>query len=527
MQTIEVVIALLAGVALLAAVADRAGLPYAAVLVLGGLLLGLVPGLPSVRLDPQLVLFGFLPPLVYAAAFQAASFDLRSQAAHILTLSTGLVLLTVAVVAVVGRTVVGLGWVPALVLGALAAPTDPVSASSVMRQVGAPERIIAILEGESLINDGTGLAAFQVAVAAAAGGISVGSGILRFVAISIGGCAIGLVCGWVLVRLRRRLDEPSLEIVLGLLTAFGAYTAAAAAGASGVLAAVVAGLYAGGRAQDISSASARLHMEPFWDALVFVLESVLFLLIGLQLPTIVPGLPRGSLGAGIADGVLITVVVLGVRAGWMGALRVLRPLGAAGGAREGRLGTAELTVLGWSGMRGALSLAGALSIPALAAGHPFAGRDQIIFLVYVVVVGTLVLPSIGLQSLLRWLGLAAGEELARVELGARVRVVHAALARLDEMVDGDEVPPRTVDGLRATLELRLQRLNARGARHDRKPAAEPVGGDLDGSLTRVRRELIDAQRRALAEMRAGRRAPTQVLARIQRDIDLDETRLHG
>ena len=214
-------------------------------LVLGGLVLGLIPDVPQVRLDPQLVLLGLLPPLVYAAAFQAASYDLRSNLANILTLATGLVLITVVAVAAVGRALTGLPWVSALVLGALSAPTDPVSASSVLRGVGAPERIVAILEGESLINDGTGLAAFQVEVAAAAGGISIGAGLLKFVEISVGGCAVGLVAGWLLVRLRRRLDEPSLEIVLGLLAAFGSYVAAYGLGWSGVLAAVTAGLYAG------------------------------------------------------------------------------------------------------------------------------------------------------------------------------------------------------------------------------------------------------------------------------------------
>jgi Na+/H+ antiporter len=528
MRTVEVVIALLAGVALLAAVADRAGLPYAAVLVLGGLLIGLVPGLPAVRLNPNLVLFGFLPPLVFAAAFQAASFDLRSQAGHILTLATGLVLLTVVVVAAAGRAITGLAWAPALVLGALTAPTDPVSASSVMRQVGAPERIIAILEGESLINDGTGLAAFQVAVAAAAGGTSIGAGVLRFVAISIGGAAIGLVLGWVLVRLRRRLDQPSLEIVLGLLCAYGAYTAASAAGASGVLAAVGAGMFAGSRATDIASAGVRLQTEPFWEALTFLLESSLFLLIGLQLPTIASALRGGELAAGILDGVLITLVVLGVRGLWMGALRVSRPaVTRLTGPAEGRLGGPELTVLGLSGMRGALSLAGALSIPLLAAGHPFAGRERIILIVYVVVIGTLVAPSLALEPLIRRLGLAHRAELDRVELDARIRVVHAALARLDELAAEAAAPGETVARLRAMLELRLDRLERLEARR-----ADPAGlpgpdGHQGATLVELRRALIDAERAAVADMRAARDTPAQVLSRIQRDIDLDETRLHG
>jgi monovalent cation/hydrogen antiporter len=520
MQQIEIVIGLLAGVAVLAAIAERAGLPHAAVLVLGGLVVGLIPGLPQLHLHPDLVLLGLLPPLVYAAAFRAASYDLRPNLVHILTLATGLVLITIVAVAAAGHALTSLPWVSVLVLGALSAPTDPVSASAVLRGVGAPERVVAILEGESLINDGTGLAAFQVETAAVAGGVSIGGGVLTFVEISIGGCAVGLVVGWLLVRARRRLDEPSLEIVLGLLAAFGSYVAAYAIGWSGVLAAVTAGLYAGSQAEEISSAGARLSMEPFWNALTFVLESVLFLLIGLELPTIVSGL-KGNLATGIAHGAVLVGVVLAVRAAWMGALRLGRsvlPTRRDGDPLSGR----ELTLLGLGGMRGALSLAGALSIPIVVSGHPFAGRDEVIFLVYIIVIGTLVGPSLTLEPLVRRLGLAAGDELLHQEVQAREHIVHAGLARLEELAAESDVPEPTLDRLRAILELRLERLEARRGRIGAEPGAGP---DVDAAVRRLRRELIDAERDALADLRRRRQVPTQVLARIQHDIDLDETRL--
>lgn len=561
MNEAEIVIGLLAGVAFLGAVARRAGLPYAPVLVIGGLVVGVIPGIPHIHLDPELVLLGFLPPLVYSAAFQAASYDLRPNVVHILTLATGLVLLTVGTVAATGHAIAALPWASALVLGALAAPTDPVSASSVMRDVGAPERIVAILEGESLINDGTGLAVFQVAVLAAGGGISVASGVTHFIAISIGGSAVGLASGWILVRVRRRLDEPSLEIVLGLLAAFGSYVAAYAIGWSGVLAAVTAGLYAGRHAEDISSPGARINMEPFWDALTFVLESMLFLLIGLELPVIVSGL-HGNLGDGILQGVGVVAAAVAIRAAWMAALRIMpsgvgRGLAAAverllrfgrrwrgreeppeGGAEasEGReeraeeevlvepLSGRELTVLGFSGMRGALSLAGALSIPLTVGGHAFAGRDHVIFLVYVVVIGTLVLPSLTLERLVRRLGLALGDQLRRLDVHARTRIVHAGLARLEELAPDAGVPEATLDRLRAVLELRLERLDARTRRDGDGP--EPETAEVEAAVRRLRQEVISAERAALAELRQERRTPTQVLGRIQHDIDLDEIRMH-
>ena len=508
-------------IALLGALAERAGLPYPPVLVVGGLLIGLAPGLPTIRLEPNLVLFGFLPLLVYAAAYRAAGFDLASQATHIITLATGLVLFTVALAAVAGHLVAGLPWVSAFVLGALAAPTDPVSASAIVRGTGAPERIVTILEGESLINDGTGLAAFQVAIAAAAGGISIGDGIFKFVTIAIGGVAIGLAAGWLLVWVRRRLNEPSLEVSIGLLGAFGSYAAADAAGCSGVLAAVTAGLYVGRLAEDISSPEVRLRVEPFWDALSFLLESLLFLLIGLQLPSVVRALPGAA--TYIADGVAITATVIVLRFFWMFAFgRGLPLVGRIVRTSVDRIAGPELTVLGWSGMRGAVSLAGALSIPALAGSHPFPARDQVIFLVYCVVIGTLIVPSFTLGPLVKHLGLAQSAQLREQEIRARIRINHAALARLEELVEEHRPDEELIMRLRGIYELRLTRLEGR-LRHDGADPAEHADGSP--SVQQLRRELIDAERRAVAEIRAERSTPAEVVGRIQHDIDLEEARL--
>jgi NhaP-type Na+/H+ or K+/H+ antiporter len=229
----------------------------------------------------------------------------------------------------------------------------------------------------------------------------------------------------------------------------------------------------------------------------------------------------GDLATGIGEGVVLVAVVLAVRAAWMAALGLARNVGRGrrgGDALSGR----ELTVLGFSGMRGALALAGALSIPLVVSGHPFAGRDEIIFLVYVIVIGTLVSPSVTLEVLVRRLGLAAGDELLRREIEARERIVHAGLARLDELAEDPDVPPATLNRLRAILELRHERLEARGRRLAEAPAD---ARDVEEAVQRLRRELVDAERRALADLRQRREVPAQVLARVQRDIDLDEIRL--
>jgi CPA1 family monovalent cation:H+ antiporter len=470
-----------------------------------------------VRLEPRLVLFGFIPLLVYAAAFKAASYDLRSHALQIATLATGLVLLTVLAAGAVGHLAVGIPWAAAFVLGALAAPTDPVSASAVMGDVGAPEEIVTVLEGESLINDGTGLAVFAVAVDAVGGGYSPGHGVLKFIEISAGGIAVGLAVGWASVRLRRPLDLPSIEIVLGLLAAFGSYAAADAAGFSGVLAAVTAGLYTGRHAQDISSPRARLQMDPVWASATFVLESVLFLLIGLQLPSIVNGIPHGQIETATLTGAALVGVVIALRAAWMLAFAPLlsRLLPRYVAAMPSR----HLVVLSWSGMRGALSLAGALSIPLLAGSHAFPDRDQVIFLVYCVVLGTLIIPSLTLKSLVRRLGLGQSEQLRAQEIRARIRLAHAALAELEEIADERPVPEDVLSRLRGVYELRLSRLES--GRHDER---EGDGRHEGTSVQEIRDRLVGAQRRALGEIRAERTATAEVLRRIQHDVDLEATR---
>ena len=519
MATVELVIGLLAAIALLGVVAERARLPYPAILVLGGIGLGVIPGLPAVRLDPKLVLFGFIPPLVYAAAFQAARYELRLYAVQIVSLATGLVLLTVAAGGAVGHLVGGISWASAFVFGALVAPTDPVSASAVMSEVGAPERIVAILEGESLINDGTGLAIFQVAVAATvSGGFSVGHGALKLLEISAGGVAVGLAIGWVSVRIRRPLDAPSIEIVFGLLAAFGSYSAADAAGFSGVLAAVAAGLYTGRHAQDISTPQSRLQMEPVLDAVTFVLESVLFLLIGLQLRTIVNGIPHAHLARAGMTGAAAIVAMIALRAAWM--LGISPPLSRLLRAHVATVSRRERVVLSWSGMRGALSLAGALSIPLVAGSSPFPARDEDIFLVYCVVLGTLIVPSFTLETLVRRLGLGQSDRLREQERRARIRVAHAALSQLEDIAERHDLPEELLARLRGVYELRLSRLES-GLPGGTGDDARDGGPDIQEVL----HQLVAAQRQALVELRSQRSAPAEVLAHIQHDIDLEETRL--
>ena len=260
MQGIELIVALLLASTVLAGVARAIHVHYAIVLVLGGLAVGLVSGTSAPQVDPHTVLFVFLPPLIYAASFSSSTQDLRTHARAIGLLAVGLVLLSMTAVAAVAHSVAGIGWGPALVLGAILGPTDPIAATSVLRRLGAPDRISTILEGEALINDGTGLTVYKLAVAAVVSGhFSPGAGIVKFIAVAAGGVAVGLAAGWVSVEVRKRIDEPQIEISISLLTAYLAYIPADRIGASGVLAAVAAGLYTGGRAGSMLSPTSRLR----------------------------------------------------------------------------------------------------------------------------------------------------------------------------------------------------------------------------------------------------------------------------
>jgi CPA1 family monovalent cation:H+ antiporter len=519
MHGIELVVALLLASTVLAGIARAINVHYAIVLVLGGLVVGLVSGTSAPRVDPNVVLFVFLPPLVYAASFGSSTQDLRAHARAIGLLAIGLVLLTMGAVAVVAHIVAHIGWGPAFVLGAILGPTDPIAATSVLRRLGAPDRISTILEGEALVNDGTGLTVYKLAVAAVVSGhYSPGLGIVKFVGVSAGGVAIGLAAGWLSVAVRRRIDEPQMEISISLLTAYLAYLPADRLGASGVLAAVAAGLYTGGRTELMLSPTSRLRTLGFWDALTFLLESVLFLLIGLQLPHITQGL---SVGTPLLYSAAVLVTLVAVRMAWMFSVPQLVRL-AVPRWGETEPGPAERTVLGWSGMRGGVSLAAALAVPLIAEGHAFPDRALVIFIAYITIAATLVIPGLTLSPLIRRLGLGEEEAVAREEARARIQLAHAALRRIEDLAAREQLPETVVGQLRIAYEQRIDRLGpgAEGRENDGDEAAEAAL-----RMRELRHELIGAERRRLADLRRRGEISSHTQRRIEHELDLEESRL--
>src|SRR3954452_2245857 len=493
----------------------RLRIPYPFPLVMGGLLTGLVPGLPSPELDPDVVFFVFLPPLLYSASVSASVHELRANARAIAWLATGLVLVTIAAVAVLAHVVIGVPWQAGFVLGAVLGPTDPVSAGAVLNRLGVHGRMPTILEGESLINDGTALTAYKIAIAAGgitlleAGGrvVVVAAGGIAGGVVAAGGIAIGLVAGCLFAHLRGFVRDPSLDVTLSVITPFVAYVPAERLGASGVLATVAAGLWTGMRSLDVVEPGTRLRTLAFWQSATFLLDGLLFLLIGLEVPAILDRIEGADALALAADALLVTGVVMAVRAIWMTVAPWLV---------QAETTPQERIAIAWAGMRGGVSLAAALAIP-----ESVPERDLITLLAYVVIVITLVLPGLTLAPLLERLGLGEDAEHRHADARARLRLTHAALERLEDAAERDGPPEHLVDRLRDRYEARIERLQARiDDEHTSRGSDVQFAG-------RLLAEMIDAERDALREMRSERAFPAGTLREIERELDLDESRLRA
>ncbi len=516
MGELEFLFVLLLAVAMLVRVADAVSVPYPIVLVLAGLGLGLIPGLPDLQLRPEVIFLVFLPPLLHAAGWQASPRELYAERGPLLLLALGLVLVTMGAVAVVGHAFVGLDWAPAFVLGAIVAPTDPVSASATFSRLGVPPRVGLIIEGESMLNDASALVAYRVAVAAAtSGAFSLAGAGLDFVASVAGGIAVGAAVGWLGGRVQDRLNDVTVAIVLTLGFAYGAYIAAEQAGVSGILATVVAGLWLGWNAPMHFDADTRLSALAFWNILLFLLNTLLFLLLGLQLPGVLDGAQADApLGDLVGYAAVVVAVVVLVRLVIVFLPAVVRPLARVDAGEDWR----ERLVVGWSGMRGAISLAAVLSLP-----ESLDERGVLIFLTVVVIAATLVGQGLTLPLLMRMLGIHGERDWSPDEAIARLEAAQAALDRLDEIEDGG-VDEDKLKRLRDVYRARFRRCMAViGGGTD--PGGQNGTGEI--SYGALRRELIGVERSSLLGLRREGRVNPEVMRTIIRDLDLEEARLRG
>jgi CPA1 family monovalent cation:H+ antiporter len=491
--------------------ADLVAIPYPIVLVVGGLVIGLVPALPDLALDPDVVFLVFLPPLLHAAGFSTSPQELRAEKAALSWLAGALVLVTMGAVAVVAHALVdGLSWPAAFVLGAVVAPTDPLSAAATFTRIPVPERVRLLVEGEAMLNDATALVAYRIALAAAVtGSFAAGEAALDFVTSAFGGIAIGLAVGYIEVKVLRRQADRALTIFLTVGAAYGGYILAEEAGVSGVLAAVTSGIYLGWYSHAAFDADTRLSAIAFWEVLVFGLNAMLFTVLGLQLPGLVDDVRdqvslRDLTGAAVV--VSLTVILVRIAGQFF-------PGAFPGGTWRERL------VVGWSGMRGAISLAAALSVPLTVDGRP-----QIVFLTFVVLLVTLVGQGLTLPALLRLLRVEGPRPWSPDEAIARLEAAQAALDRLDELEE-EGVPEELLRRLRDLYRARFRACMAViGGRdgHDGPPPADPRE-----EYAALRRELIGVERDALLHLRREGRVRQETLRQIQRDLDLEEARLRA
>ncbi|HKO75264.1 MAG TPA: Na+/H+ antiporter [Gaiellaceae bacterium] len=517
-------VAILASVAFLLIAAERTNIPYPILLVVGGLGLGFIPGIPEIQLPPDLVLVAVLPPLLYGAAFFTSLRDLRENAFAITLLAIGLVLCTMVIVAVVAHELIpGLGWGSAFVLGAVVSPTDPTAATAIAERLGLPRRLVALIEGESLVNDGTALVAYKFAVVAVvSGSFSFADAAGSFALSVIGGIGVGLGVGLVVRHIRRKIKDPALAITLSLMSGYLAYLPAIALDVSGVLAAVTIGIYMGWYTPELTTWQTRLQGLAVWEITFFILNALLFVLIGLQLPVIVDALSGYPAARLVGWAAVVALAVIAARFLWVipgtyvtaWTRRKKRPIQTPGRAS---------IILGWAGMRGAVSLAAALALPFTTdSGDAFPNRDLIIFLTFGVILASLVVQGLSFPALLKLIGLEDEGRGEKEENKARIHATEAALARLEELADEDWVRDDTLERIRGMFNFRRERFRSRF-----DPESDGVLESRSLDYQRLLRELLVAERNAVFDLRREQRIDDLVMRRVIRDLDLEEARLEG
>jgi monovalent cation/hydrogen antiporter len=525
------VLAMLAVVVGAKLIADRANLPYSIMLVILGLVYAVLPG-PNLHIEPEIVLLVLIPPLLYSAARRSSLLAIRANWRPILSLSVVLVLLTAfAVGALVSWVVPGMGLAGGLVLGAAVAPPDPVAALSVGSRAGMPPRLGVLIGGEGLLNDATALTTYQVAVAAAIGGgfsLSVAAG--KFALAAVGGLLAGAAVGYLVRLARPLLRDPLLAITVSLATPYVAYLLGEELHVSGVLAVVIAGLLAGHDAPRTESGASRLQTGAVWQLVEFLLEGLVFLLIGQQLPDVLRGLRDETPSTVVAATVLTVAAVLLVRPLWLILTQIVPGrfdwrFGDPNPTLTGR----EVTALSWAGTRGVITLAAIFAVPLrMSDGSPVPGRDLMLLCAYVVVLVTLVGQGLTFAPLLRWLGLRANAaEEAALRNEARLAAVAAAVVTVNEMEESEDIPKRIADTMRAALRQRADRYRARITMLQDSDDGEITWSPAFEAAVRAQHAVIDAQREELLRWRDSGRLPDDSLRKLQRELDHEERTLPG
>jgi monovalent cation/hydrogen antiporter len=519
-QIFLILLAVLAGTALLA---RRIDVAPAILLLLAGIALAFVPGMPPLELPPELVLLLVLPPLIYSASVAMSWREFKFNLRPIILLAVGCVIFTAITVAAVTHYLIGLPWSIGFLLGAIVAPPDVVAPLAIARKLGLPRRILVVLEGEGLANDATALILYRFAVAAISTGMfSLPTATGEFAAIVAGEMLFGAAVGWLSLRIRHRARDPQIEITLSLITPYVAYWMPEHFGGSGVIATVACGLYISWNGPLLISSATRLQGIFFWDLVIYLTEGMLFLLTGFQMRSLFEKSKAFPLDDILFATALVAAMIIIARFAWVFPATYLPRLLKRVRIRDPAPPWQWVFVIAFTGVRGAVSLAAALALPyTLPTGEGFPYRDLILFVTFGVILITLVGLGLGLPPVVRWLGISqAGRHEHRAdlesEIAARREALGAALKSLDDITDDRELSEEVVKLLRARHETRINQL---------PDSLDPDADDVSAAGIDLTRELIAAERKFIhVQLRDGR-ITDETRRRIERDLDLEEASL--
>ncbi len=527
MPSIEVIIFLLVVIVIFSAIVDWLKFPQAIMLVFVGLIIGFTPQLPDVILKPDAVFLIFLPPLLFTAAWKLSWHDFKSERGSVISLATGLVFFSTVSIAVVAHYVIpGFTWQLSFVLGAVISPPDAVAAGSITKGLHLNKRVVTILEGESLINDASALVAYRYAIASVlAGSFVFWEASLQFVWVSAGGVLVGLGIGWCLAFAHKRIKNNStIEVAFTLLTPYVAYLLAEHFQLSGVLAVVAAGLFLSYRSHETFSYRTRIQASSFWTTVEFLLNGFVFILIGMQLPSIIANIERGSLVTAIGYGVLITTVAVVVRIVWVFPGAYIPMLLSKKGAKVREpLGWRYVTIIAWTGMRGVVSLASALAIPlTLTDGSNFPQRDMILFVTFCVIFLTLVVHGLSLRLLIRFLKIEPDHLKAkREEDEIRKKVGIEALDFIDKHI-ANEYDEEAVQRLRSKYEINLRLVTEND---DPATLMHTSANNILIGYAKAQKHVLDFERALIIKLHKEAAAASEILKKLEHELDIEESRL--
>jgi CPA1 family monovalent cation:H+ antiporter len=521
MENIATVIILLAVVTALAEITDKVRIPYPILLVLAGIGIGLFPGLPHIALHPEVVFLIFLPPILYAAAWTTSWTDFKKAKRPITLLATGCVIFSTCAVAWIAHAFIpGFGWPEAFVLGAIISPPDAVAAAAATKGLSIPKRITTILEGESLVNDATGLIVYKYAVAAVVtGAFSLWQAGIQFFFVAAGGIALGLLIGLIFKWIHKLTpDNPTTDTTLTFLAPFVAYLTAESIHISGVLSVVTCGLYLGRKSSEVFSQQTRLQAYGAWNTVIFILNGLIFIFIGLQLPQILATIEGHSFITLLKYGGIVSVAVIIGRIVWVYPGAYLPRLFKSVRDAEPEINPRLVTIVAWSGMRGVVSLAAAMALPLTIAGSdPFPNRSLIIFLTFSVIFSTLVLQGLTLRPLIKWFGLKQDGKEHEIEQAARLKIASSVIEHIEEnyaLSLSDDV----LNQIKSKYEIRIQRIR-------KDQPLKKLDDKVINEFHRIQQELLDKERQLVIRLRNEEKINDEALRKIEYELDLEETRL--